>query len=76
MPEKGSKPQRRAVVLVFGAGGDQRKVETPKTSSGARFRGGGGVDARERSKPRRRAVVLVFRAGGDQRKVVGGDQRK
>ena len=41
MPEKGSKPQRRAVVLVFGAGGDQRKVENTKTSSGARFRRGG-----------------------------------
>jgi hypothetical protein len=35
-----SKPRKRAVVLVFGAGGGQRKVEAPKTSMTARFRGG------------------------------------
>ena len=34
-----SKPRRRAIVLIFGAGGGQRKVETSKMSSCARFRG-------------------------------------
>jgi hypothetical protein len=33
------KPQRRALALVFGAGGGQRKVEILKTSSRSRFWG-------------------------------------
>ncbi len=34
-----SKPQRRAVMLVFGGGGGQRYVETPKMSRRAHFWG-------------------------------------
>ena len=57
------KPRRWAVVLVFGAGGGQRKVnEQSCLFSGV-------VNAGERSKPRRWAVMLIFGAGGDQRKV-------
>ena len=48
-------------MLIFGAGGGQRIVATPKTSSHARFQGL--VVTRERLQPQKRAVMLVFRAG-------------
>jgi hypothetical protein len=50
-------------MLVFGAGGGHRKVETPKTSGRARFQG-----QRQVATPKTSGHAR-FRAGGGQSKV-------
>ena len=61
-----SKPQRRALWLVFRAGGGQTKVETPKTSIMLVFGAGGGQTKVETPKT---SMMLVFGASGGKEKV-------
>ncbi len=60
---EGLKPRKRVVVLVFGAGGCQKVVETLRMSSRARSRGSGGCQRRETPRTSSRACSWGWSGG-------------